>query len=374
MIADSIRTDAFAGALRQVVTQESVVLDVGTGTGIFALLAYQLGARKIYAIEPNNSIQVAREMAAANGYSDRVEFIQNLSTKITLPERADVAVSDLRGLLPFFQHHIPAILDARKRLLAPNGVLIPQRDTLWAAVVETPEFYSRHYTAPWNKNNYGLDMSRAQKIVTNAFRKVRIEPEQVLVDPQCWATLDYSTIESPDVRTILHWTVECSRIAHGFIAWFDATLAEGIYFSNAPGKPELIYGNTFFPFSKPVSLKSGDTISISLEAKLVVDDYIWRWNTLVLHQGDPAKVKADFKQSTFFGAPLSLSNLHKQASTHMPSLDEDGQVIRFVLSQMDGTTSLGDIAHQLSQQFPAQFPTWEKALDRVSELSRKYSR
>src|SRR5437870_1780607 len=105
MIADNVRMAAYVQALRQSVKPNSVVLDIGTGTGIFALLACQFGARKVYAIEPDDAIQVARDIAVANGYAERIEFIQNLSTKVMLPERADVIISDLRGVLPWFQQH-----------------------------------------------------------------------------------------------------------------------------------------------------------------------------------------------------------------------------------------------------------------------------
>ena len=70
---------------------------------------------------------MAKEIAAANNCSDRIEFVQAMSTDVTLPERADVIVSDIGGMLPWFQKHIPAIADARRRFLAPGGVLIPQR-------------------------------------------------------------------------------------------------------------------------------------------------------------------------------------------------------------------------------------------------------
>ena len=36
-------------------------------------------------------------------------------------------------------------MDARQRFLAPGGRLIPQEDTLWAAVVELPEVYEKLY-------------------------------------------------------------------------------------------------------------------------------------------------------------------------------------------------------------------------------------
>jgi protein arginine N-methyltransferase 1 len=374
MIADSARMEAFVQALRRAIRPESVVLDIGTGTGIFALLSCQLGARQVYAIEPNDPIQIAREIAAANGYAERIQFIQNVSTKVTLPEQADVIISDLRGVLPFSGGHLPSITDARRRFLVPGGVLIPLQDTLWVAVVEAADSYGQHYTTPWEENKYSINMDAARYIVTNSWHKERVRPDQLLVESQCWTTLDYASIESPDVSSELTWDVSRTGTAHGFVIWFDAVLTEGIEFSNAPGKPELIYGNAFFPFSKPVSLTPSDTICISLDAKLVSDDYIWRWNTLVLDQGDPDRVKANFKQSTFFGAPLSLSNLRKQASTYAPKLHEDGEVICFILSRMDGQTSLDDIAHKLSAQFPDQFPTWERALDRVSEMSKKYSR
>jgi type I protein arginine methyltransferase len=61
---------------------------------------------RVYAIEPGNIIQVARELAATKSYAGRIEFIQALSTRISLSEPADVIVSDLHGMLPLFQHLI----------------------------------------------------------------------------------------------------------------------------------------------------------------------------------------------------------------------------------------------------------------------------
>jgi SAM-dependent methyltransferase len=116
MIADEVRMDAFVRALRQAVKPGAVVIDIGTGTGIFALLACRFGARRVYAIEPSDAIQVAREIAAANGCADRIEFIQAMSTQVTLSERADVIISDLGGVLPWFQQHIPSISLAWRRL------------------------------------------------------------------------------------------------------------------------------------------------------------------------------------------------------------------------------------------------------------------
>lgn len=307
MLADATRMDAYAAALRQVIRPDSVVMDLGCGPGVFALLACKLGARRVYAVEPNNVVGLAREAAAANGFADRIEFFEKLSTEITLPEPATVIVSDLRGVLPFFQQHIPSIIDARKRLLARNGVLISRRDILWAAVVEAPEQYAE-LVRPW-QNQFDLNLSAGTRFITNTWRKAEIKPEQLLTQPVRWTTIDYHEVESPDAQAEISWRAARNGTAHGFAVWFDSELAGDIRVSNHPAAPRMIYGQGFFPFSQPVEVSEGDRIDLRLAAKFVQDDYVWRWDTDFSKSTDQARTS--LRQSTFYGVPLSTSQLRK---------------------------------------------------------------
>jgi protein arginine N-methyltransferase 1 len=372
MIADTPRTEAYVTALRRTVEPDSVVVDLGCGPGLFALLACQMGARRVYAIEPDNVIEVARQAAAANGYEDRIEFIQEYSTRVTLPEKADVIISDLRGVLPLFQQHIPAMADARCRLLKPGGVLIPQKDFLWATVVEAPEIYAK-ISGPWELHNYGLDLNSARRFVINDWRKLRVNPEQFLTEPLHWCVLDYREVEDPDVTAELRWDASRPGLAHGFIMWFDTELFDGIGFSNRPGEFELVYGAAFFPFLYPIDLVEEDEIGISLKADLVGEDYIWRWNTRVVSKQNSGVVKATFKQSTFFGVPLSAPQLHKKSASHVASLNDEGAIEIFILSLMDGKTTLEQIANQLTEKYPNRFASYRNALDHVSEIAQEFT-
>jgi protein arginine N-methyltransferase 1 len=365
MIADRVRTEAYASALRRTVEPGTIVVDIGTGAGLLAFLACLCGAKQVYAIEPDDAIEVAREVAAANGFTDRIEFIQEASTRVTLPEQADVVVSDLRGVLPLFQHHIPSIVDARRRFLKPDGTLIPRRDVMWVAVATAPELYEPH-VAPWERNDYGLDMRAGRRIETNAWRKCRASPQHVLLEPQRWATLDFATIDQADISGELVWSASRAGTAHGLILWFDTDLAHGIGFSNAPGAPEAIYGQAFFPWSSPVMLAIGDTVSVSLQATLVGEDYVWRWDTRILD-------KASFRQSTFFGVPLSPAKLAKRSADYAPSLNEDGRLDRLILESLDAHTPLARIADRALAAFPSRLANWQEALARVSDLSARYS-
>ena len=308
MLADAPRMDAYAAALRHVIRPDSVVMDLGCGPGVVALLACKLGARRVYAVEPNNVIGLAREAAAANGFADRIEFFDKLSTEIALPKPATIIVSDLRGVLPFFQQHIPAIIDARKRLLARDGVLIPRRDVLWAAVVEAPKQYAE-LIDPW-QNQFELDLSAATRFITNTWRKSDIKPQQFLTEPVCWSTVDYYEVDNPDARAEISWRAARNGTAHGFAVWFDSELVDDAGFSNHPAAPRMIYGQGFFPFSQPVTISEGDRIDLRLAAKFVQDDYVWRWDTDFT---DRERIKASFKQSTFYGVPLSTAQLRETA-------------------------------------------------------------
>lgn len=302
MIADAPRMDAYAAALRETVRPDSVVMDLGCGPGVLALLACKFRARRVYAVEPSNVIGLAREAAAANGFADRIQFFESLSTEITLDERASVIVSDLRGVLPWFQQHIPSIIDARERLLTRGGRLIPKRDILWATVVEAPDEYQKLIT-PWENNRFDLDLSAGTRLITNNWRKTRIRPEQLLAEPVCWTTIDYYEVDSPDIQAEISWRAGRNGTAHGVAVWFDSDLADGIGFSNHPAAPEMIYGNGLFPFSQPVEVLEGERITLRLEAKMVGNDYVWRWDTDF--------PKQSFRQSTFYGVPLSHERLKK---------------------------------------------------------------
>jgi len=291
------RVEAYTQSLAQAIGPASVVMEIGAGFGFFAMIAARCGARHVYAVEPNPLIQLGRELAQANGYADRITFIQGMSTTISLLEPADVIVSDIRGALPWLADHLPSIVDARQRHLKPGGVLIPGRDTVWAAVVHAPQHYNR-LLSPWQDNGHGLNLAAAQQQELNRWRKGRVKPEDLLTPPQCWATLDYATLTEPNAKGQITWVIEQAGTAHGLSLWFESELFPGVYLSNAPDRPHNpIYSQQFFPWSQPVDLAPGDRIDVTLQTTRVENNYEWLWVTTI-HSHDGGE-KARFRQSTF---------------------------------------------------------------------------
>lgn len=370
MISDRVRTGSYAKALEAAVQPGSVVLDIGTGPGILALLACKFGARKVYAVEPDDVIEVGRDLARKNGFADRIEFIQDFSTRIELPEPADVLVADIHGVMPLFGESVSSILDARRRLLAPGAAMIPRREDLYAAPVQTQEVYEP-YVKPWEDGEYGLDLTLARRPVANRFGKGNhIGEEHLLAPPACWDSLDYRTREHQNVSGEVGWTLEREGTVHGFTVWFDAELGDGIHICTGPGHPQTVYGRVFFAVAEPLSVQPGMHLSVRLRADRVGADYVWSWETTLREDG---KEKAHFRQSTFYGTPLSLKQLRKRAASHKLTLNEDGQMTRFVFDLSAEGLTVGEAAQRLFERFGNRFRTEAEALSYVCDFSEKFT-
>ena len=371
MIADKARFGAYADAIERAVSPGDVVVDLGCGPGIFALLACRAGAKRVYAIDAGEVIHFARQLAAANGFADRIEFIHGDSRQFQVSEPANVIVSDVRGALPLFADALPSIEDARERFLLKGGIQIPQRDTIYAAIVETPDFYKR-LASPWKDAGRGLDLTPALSLVLNSVYKVRSQTSQLLTEPQTWCTLDYTAHLNARAGTKLRFQATRSGTGHGVTAWFETQLFEDIGFSSAPGIMGSIYGQGFLPWLEPVALEPGQEIEVDLHADPVGGDYVWRWNTkIAAHKGQPARV---FQLSTFEGAQFSAERLRKRETDFVPMLSESGQVERWLLEAMNGSTPLQEIAQAAADRFPNVFRRQDDAFRRASALVEKFSR
>jgi ubiquinone/menaquinone biosynthesis C-methylase UbiE len=373
MIRDQVRMNAFTEAMRRVIREDSVVIDLGAGTGIFSLLACQMGAKHVYAIENNPLIELGKTFAADNGFDNRITFVQSLSTQAELPEKGDVIVADIRGELPLYGQIIHTFLDARRRLLKPDGVIIPMRDTLFATLAEAPTLYSDNVLTPWAENAFDLNLAAGLRFQLNTplSRIHRLVPEQLLLSPQVWAVLEYGKREDPNVKQTLRWVAERKGTAHFVDVWFDAELVEGVSFSSAPGavSPQ-VYGNLLLPLAEPLEIQLDDQIELMLEANYLNGNYLYRWTTKRTKSG-AAQPDYTTDQSTFFSVPFI--HVSKRANNYTPKLNTRGEIIAFILGKMREGLQLTEIAKQTQATFPDRFPSYSDASAQVANLFTVYS-
>ena len=128
MIWDELRCRSYGTAITRAIKPGDVVIDFGSGLGIWAMAAARSGASRVYAIEANDDVaDVAQALIAENGFSDRITLIKADAATVDLPEKADLIISELLNCAGFNEYDGHPLMKVRDRYLKPGGRMIPQR-------------------------------------------------------------------------------------------------------------------------------------------------------------------------------------------------------------------------------------------------------
>ena len=160
MINDLPRNEFFRSALQAVLDESSHVLEIGTGSGLLAMIAAKQGAASVTAVEANRHMaEMAQRNIDANGLTSKIAIVNKLSTEVEaedMPQgQPNVLVSEILGTLLLGESALDYVQDARERLLAPGGVIIPAAGCQYATLIESADLESITEVQGWG----GLDLS-----------------------------------------------------------------------------------------------------------------------------------------------------------------------------------------------------------------------
>jgi protein arginine N-methyltransferase 1 len=265
MIYDEHRVNAYRQAIDRTVRKGDVVVDVGTGTGILAFLCLQAGAARVHAIDRSPVINWARRLAETNGMADQIIFHQCDSRDVHMDERADVIVSELIGHLAFEEGMVESISDAMERFLKPDGSLIPQAVTLYAAPVCEREIYESCIDG-W-RPAYGIDYSVMREQAVGATYVTEINERDLFAKHQSIFSVDF--LQSAQVEIHAEKTFEIYRDGeiNGIAFWFDSKLTDVIRLSSGPWS-KTHWKQCFTPLPQPRKTFAGDTFDVSFDMTL----------------------------------------------------------------------------------------------------------
>jgi type I protein arginine methyltransferase len=348
----SVRLEKFREAIVSRVKPGDTVLDLGTGTGIFAFFACQAGARRVYAVEASPVIELARILARENNLENQIVFVEGSSLDIELPERVDVLVSDTFSL--WKPDTLRSVIDARDRLVKPGGALIPTSIELFVAPVDEPDMYHRHVDF-WDRGRDGIDFSVIRDFAVNQCYPVKVEAPALLAESVPVAQVTLSGTGTVVLRGEVCLTVRRAGTVHGICAWFASRLADDITVSNCPGATTTNYAQAFFPVARPTSVVEGDRIGVFLMSH---DGIHWRWRVDIEAEGGTDRV-VRFDHSTFLGIPLTGASFRNLEPDRVPTLSRRGQAELYLLGLSDGANSIEELRQQLRQRYPDLFKSPE---------------
>ncbi len=267
MLNDTERNASLAAAMERLIPPGSVVLDIGSGSGLLAMVAIRAGASRVYTCEDNPLLaEIARQVISGHGMSDVITVLDKRSTDLVvgrdLDRRVDVVSCEIvdcgligEGLLPTIRH-------AREHLLAPGGLLIPRSARLRGQLINSQAITSLNQV----QDAAGFDVSLMNAFATRGHFPVRLGtwPHRLLSEPMELMTFDLARDPLTPGRRQLSAQVTESGEAHGLVAWFELDLGAGIVLRNSADNVSTHWMQALIPFEKSAVVSSGQRLGFEL--------------------------------------------------------------------------------------------------------------
>jgi hypothetical protein len=268
MMNEPERNQAFYDGLASLVTPDKVVFEIGTGSGLLAMMAAKLGARKVFTCEAVGLIaDTARKIVERNRYQDRITVLAKPSHAIQLetdlPARADILVHEIFSSELLGEHVLPAIEDAKARLLKPGGEVLPAAASIMIALVGGDELGKNLHVG----ESFGFDLREFNAIHPKKRPLYREDLAPILMSDDVEAFrfdfLNQSTFPAEKKR--IRITASRGGLCYGVIQWIRIELGRDIQFENHPSRrrPVSNWQHTIYGFDEPVHFNEGSVVSLT---------------------------------------------------------------------------------------------------------------
>jgi len=264
LVQDTARHKLYDMAFRRAIKPGSHVLDIGAGTGLFAMMAARAGAAEVVACEANPTVAAAAsKIIACNSLANRVRVVAKHSSAleigIDLERPADVLVWDNLARNLIGGGALPAIERTVRCLVRPGARIIPAKGAVRIALAEDKEAYRTQMHVV-----EGFDLSAFNRLAPPSYR-IRVGDERLVLrsKPDDLFCFDFqSGGPFPEARACVSLSASGGRV-NGIAQWIRLEIEEEGQYENCPSdnRPSSLSA-LFYPLMQPVEMAQGGTLTV----------------------------------------------------------------------------------------------------------------
>ncbi|KAL8674069.1 MAG: hypothetical protein Q9168_001530 [Polycauliona sp. 1 TL-2023] len=273
MLKDEVRTKSYRDAIYQNkhLFKDKIVLDVGCGTAILSMFAVKAGAKHVIGVDMSTIIEKAREIVEVNGMTSKITLLQGKMEEVKLPfPKVDIILSEWMGYFLLYESMLDTVLYARDQYLQPNGLIFPDKATIFLAGIEDGE-YKDEKIGFWD-NVYGFDYSPLKHTALTEPLVDTVDLKACVTEPAKVFEIDLYTIKPADLAFKEPFTLDCRRndFIHALIAWFDIEFTachKTIKFSTGPHTKYTHWKQTVFYLREVLTVEENEQVQGVLSSK-----------------------------------------------------------------------------------------------------------
>lgn len=273
MLADTGRNNAYDNALKKIIRPAHTVLDIGTGSGLLAMMAARAGAKEVIACEMNKDLaDIATRIVSKNKLDKFIKVVHKKSSAldigVDMPQKADVLVSEILDTGLLGEGVFPSVRHAQQELLNKDAIMIPKSADMYGVLVQCDALKK---TRPIQDIS-GFDLSIFNEFQTlNQYSIFHSEQESYQELSAVFPIHSYDFYNIPEERTqdnphrkSFEVTASASGEFQAILFWFQLHLDNEISLSSGPNGEMKHWGQAIYFFPETKSVNAGDAIQLEL--------------------------------------------------------------------------------------------------------------
>lgn len=267
MLRDEQRNAAYAAGIAAFAPGR-IILDIGTGSGLLAMLAARAGARHVYACELDQRLAItARKIIAANGFADRVTVLPVHSGKIDrdrdLAGGVGLVISEIFSDNLLGEGVLPSLEDARNRLCHPDARFLPSMAAIRVALVGNGEEGPADRFRPISTVE-GFDLSLLNQHISHRKRFVLNSSDlELRSDAANLFAFDFADAHAATAETSIILQSRGGSVS-GVAQWIQFETGAGHFYENWPGSAANAHWRLmYYAFDEPIVTQPGQSVTVN---------------------------------------------------------------------------------------------------------------
>lgn len=267
-INDRHRNTAYRLALEALVTPTSLVLEAGTGSGLFAMMAARAGAHHVYTLENDpHAARAARANIARNGLAKRITLIECSYEEARigehLPRRADLLLHEFVGGQFLAARVAPMASLLRDSLLTREAYILPDRFAAVGMLVGDPWLLDLIRVPEWveDLNVSGINLFAAATAVVRGPVNIGQQFSEPTTLAEFNLLIDADILRGPRQINV---PATASGVAIGVLQWVRHEFPDGSIYENRPNL-RCNWSPVFHPFPHNLPVSAGSCVTLAVE-------------------------------------------------------------------------------------------------------------
>jgi tetratricopeptide (TPR) repeat protein len=266
MLNDRDRNQKYDIALRKIVDRDSIVLDIGAGSGLLAMMAARAGASQVITCEMVPAIaEAASEIIEENGFSQQISVIAkkstNLEVGIDLPERANILVTETFDVGLLGEEALISLRHAIEHLITPDAKILPAHAKVFAQLVECEQLHQEDFVE--NASGFEVSIFNRFALTPNYLqRQLNQYSHRNLTDVQEVFSFDFAQVYNQGSEASLTFPILLDGKVHAVVFWFELWLDSEIKISTSPQTEYTHWQQAIQLLEQPLTVKIGGSLTV----------------------------------------------------------------------------------------------------------------